>query len=55
MEIRGVILRQMVGLVVDKLSVIFIFYSEYDGRTSVWKELSYKNSSLHCIEWIVWL
>lgn len=45
-------MRQMVSLVLDKLSVIFIGYSEFDGRTSKWKELSCQNRSLHWMEHI---
>lgn len=40
----------MVSLVLDKLSVIFIYCNEFDNRTSKWKELSSKNRS-SC--WIV--
>ena len=40
----------MVSLVLDKLSVIFICYGEFDGRTSKRKELSCKNRALHWME-----
>lgn len=49
MEMKGSnFVRQMVSLILVKLSVIFICHNEFDGRTSKWKELSCKRS----LRWI---